>query len=145
MIDERTRKKLVLEHCRRKNAGDIDALLEMFAEDVVFEDPVGSGPQTGRDALRKHFTDVIAANVREETGEPVAGQDGVHVLVPVTATMEYLPKGAEYAERGWITAPDDPGGKRLRCEYVLMLRTGRGRLIQELKAFWGRSDIDVLD
>jgi steroid Delta-isomerase len=145
LIDERTRKKLVLEHSRRKNEADLDGLLDLYAEEVAFEDPVGSTPRTGRDALRAHFGDAITAKVHEELGEPVAGQDGTHVLVPVTAVMDYLPLGAEFAERGWITAPDEPEKKRLKCEYVLMLRAGRGGRIEELKAFWGRSDIDVID
>ena len=143
MIDERRRKNLILEHSRRISAGDLDGLLDLYADEVTFEDPVGSGPRTGREALRAHFAECVAAGIAETPGEPVAGQDGVHTLVAVTAAMDYLPKGPVFAERGWLTAPDDPEGKRLRCEYVLMLRTDAQGRIEELKAFWGRSDITV--
>lgn len=145
MIDERKRKNLILEHSRHMNAGDIDGLLALYAEDVSFEDPVGSGPQTGREALRAHLEKSIEANVTETPGEPAAGQDGLHALAPVTAVMDYLPKGPVFAERGWLTAPAEPDGKRLKCEYVLMLRTGADGRIEDLKAFWGRSDIEVTD
>lgn len=143
MIDERSRKKLILEHSRRLNAADVDGLLELYADEVTFEDPVGSGPLSGRDALRAHFEELAAAGVAEVPGEPVAGQDGVRVLVPVTATMGYLPKGPGFADRGWLTAPDEPEDARITWDYVLMVRTGAGGLIQELQKFWGRSDIGI--
>jgi steroid Delta-isomerase len=143
LIDERRRKKLILEHSQRVNAGDVDKLLELYAEDVVFEDPVGGGRHSGRQALREHFAQSLAANLRETPGEPAAGQDGVHVLMPVSAVMDYLPKGPAFAQRGWLAAPEGPEGKRLSLDYVVMLRTGPDGLIREMKAFWGRSDIAV--
>jgi steroid delta-isomerase len=143
VIDERRRKDLIVEHSRRITAGDVDGLLDLYADDVAFEDPVGSGRRTGRESLRAHFAESVAAGIVETPGDPVAGQDGVHALVPITAAMDYLPKGPAFAERGWLTAPAEPDGKRLRCEYVLMLRTDTAGRIEELKAFWGRSDITV--
>jgi len=145
VIDERRRKNMILEHSRRISAGDVDGLLELYADEVGFEDPVGSGRRTGRAALRAHFAQSVEARIAETPGDPVAGQDGMHTLVPITAAMDYLPKGPAFAERGWLTAPAEPEGKRLRCEYVLMLRTGADGRIEELKAFWGRSDIEVID
>ncbi|HET8681320.1 MAG TPA: nuclear transport factor 2 family protein [Micromonosporaceae bacterium] len=143
MIEESKRKDIILEHSRRLSAGDVDGLLELYAEDVSFEDPVGSGRQSGRDALRAHFEKVVEADTREVAGEPVAGQDGLHTLVPITAVMDYLPLGPVFADRGWLAPPPDPRGSRLRRDYVLMLRTGSGGLVEELKAFWGRSDLEV--
>ena len=59
--------------------------------------------------------------------------------------MDYLPKGPVFAERGWLTAPAETDGKRLKCDYVLMIRAGADGLIQDLQVFWGRSDIEVTD
>lgn len=145
MIDERRRKHLVLEHSRLLNAGDVEGLLALYADEVAFEDPVGSGRRTGRDALREHFEQSVQARVSETPGEPVAGQDGVHALVPITAVMDYLPKGPGFAARGWLTPPEQPAGQRLTCAYVLMIRTAGDGRIAESKAFWGRSDIDVTE
>jgi steroid delta-isomerase len=143
VIDERRRKNLILEHSRRFTAGDVDGLLDLYADEVAFEDPVGSGRRTGREALRAHFAEGVAAGIVETPGDPVAGQDGVHALAPISAAMDYLPKGPVFAGRGWIAAPAEPEGRRLRCEYVLMLRTDAEGRIEEMKAFWGRSDITV--
>ena len=143
MIDERSRKKLILEHSRRLNAADVDGLLDLYAVEAGFEDPVGSGRKAGREALRAHFEDLVAANITEVPGEPVAGQDGVHVLAPASATMDYLPKGPVFADRGWLAAPSDAVSPRITWDYVVMLRTGADGLIQELQVFWGRSDIGI--
>ncbi|NGO72158.1 nuclear transport factor 2 family protein [Streptomyces boncukensis] len=141
-MDEQRRKALVLEHHRRVNAGDLDGLLALYAEGVTFEDPVGSGRQSGRAALRAHFARSIEGNLRETPGEPVAGQDARHALVAVSAVMDYLPKGPDFAERGWLTAPPEPAGGRLAFAYVLMIRTAGDGLIDDLRAFWGRSDLE---
>ncbi len=39
------------EHCRTWNAGDRDAWLAIFADEIVMEDPVGGVPKHGREAL----------------------------------------------------------------------------------------------
>jgi steroid Delta-isomerase len=144
LTSERSRKELALKHCRLMNAGDVDALLELYAEDVRFEDPAGWARPTGRNALRAHLDAVVSAHVHVLPGDPVAGQDGTHVLVPITAVMDYLPVGPVYAERGWSTPPPDPESARIRCAYMLMLRTGPTGLIHEMKAYWGRSDLTVI-
>jgi steroid Delta-isomerase len=142
LIDERKRKSLILEHSRRMNAGDIEALLDLYADEPEFEDPVGAGRHAGRDALRAHFAQRIAAGIQETPGDPVAGQDGRHALVPITAVMDHLPKGPVFAVNGWPATTGEPEGKHLRWEYVLMIRTGADGRIEEFKAFWGRSDLE---
>lgn len=39
------------EHCRAWNAGEREAWLAIFSDDIVMEDPVGGVPKTGRSAL----------------------------------------------------------------------------------------------
>ncbi|GAA2100756.1 hypothetical protein GCM10009801_73490 [Streptomyces albiaxialis] len=143
MIDEIARKKIVVEHSRLLSVGDLDGLMAMYAENVTFEDPVGSGRRRGRDALREHFARSVEAGIDETTGQPVAGQDGLHALAPVVSVMDYLPKGPEFVERGWLDPPSATDEARLTCAYVLVLRTGVGGLIEDLRAFWGRSDLTL--
>lgn len=146
MIDEFMRKKLALEHCRLLNEADLRGLLALYEPaNVGFEDPVGSGRRQGRDALREHLAEALASRARLEPGDPVSGQDGAHVIVPVTTVMDYLPRGLALAERGWLIPPPDPAGKRLRYASMVMIRTGPSGLIQELTAFWGQSDLEILE
>nr|MDT0663504.1 nuclear transport factor 2 family protein [Micromonospora sp. DSM 115978] len=144
LIYERDRKKLALEHCRRVNAGDVDAIMELYGTDVTFADPVGWETRTGRADLREHFQEYVAAGIREVPGEPVAGQDGKHALLPITAVIEYLPRGPLFAKRGWLVPPTVSDGARIRWNYMLMLRVDDSGLIRELQAFWGKSDLEVI-
>lgn len=145
MKDEIERMDTVLEHSRLLNAGDVGGLLALYADGAVFEDPVGSGPRTGRDALRDHFERAVAANTAETPGKPVAGQDGLHALVPISSVMDYRPNGPGFAERGWLTLPAGPGPEpeRLERDAVHLIRTGPDGLITESRTFWGRTDLRV--
>lgn len=144
MVDETIRKHLALEHCRRVNDGDLDGLLALYDRDVRFEDPVGSGWQSGHAAFRAHAGAAISSGVVEDAGEPVGSQDGRHASVQVTATMRYLPNGPQLARYGVVDPPADPESARMRVRYVMVIAVGESGLIEEMRAFWGRSDIGVL-
>ncbi|MFD0521825.1 hypothetical protein [Paractinoplanes durhamensis] len=76
---------------------------------------------------------------------PAAAQDGRHVALPVTATLDYLPMGAGLAAAGLIAAPRRPEAARLRFRLVSVMRVGPEQLLQHVRVFWGRSDITVLE
>lgn len=141
MPDEATLKALALEHCRRVNAGDVEDLLRLYALAVRFEDPVGSGERIGHGALRSHIAGAVAAGVHDEPGTPVAAPDGRHAAVPVTARMSYLPNGPVMVRHGLLPAPADPAAARLEFRCVLVLRVGADELIEDLRAYWGPTDI----
>lgn len=143
-MNEFARKKRVLELSRRVNAGDLDAVIEMYAPDAVLEDPVGLPPLTGHDAMRAHYALLLSARLREEAAEPVAGQDATHALLQITSVMDYLPLGPEYAARGWLKAPGSPGTARLERTAMLVVRMDKSGLVQHLKSYWGMSDLTVL-
>ncbi|MDT0544770.1 MULTISPECIES: nuclear transport factor 2 family protein [Streptomyces] len=143
MINERNRKSIAREHSRRLSAGDVDALLELYAKDATFEDPVGAGGRAGHEALRAHFESAVAGNVAETVEDTVVGQDGAHVLSRITAVMDYRPRGPVYADRGWLPAPQAAEPTGLRCHYALLLRVGESGLIEDMRAFWGRPDIET--
>ncbi|HZN18589.1 MAG TPA: nuclear transport factor 2 family protein [Micromonosporaceae bacterium] len=144
MPDEATCKALALEHCRRVNAGDVERLLELYAPAVRFEDPVGSVERVGHGALRSYIGGVIAAGVQEAPEVPVAAPDGRHAAVPVTVTMSYLPNGPLLARFGLLPAPPDPRTARLRFSCVMVIGVGPGGLIDEMRTYWGPSDVRFL-
>ncbi|MGW3571411.1 nuclear transport factor 2 family protein [Streptomyces sp. NPDC000941] len=145
MLTERARKKVAIEHSRRLSAGDIDALLELYAADATFEDPVGSGRQAGHQALRAHFEPAVAAGTRETIEDSTVGHDGRSVLTRLTAEMDYGPLGPLYAERGWLPAPTGPGPEpaRLRCHSAMLLHVGASGLIEDMQGFFGRGDLET--
>ncbi len=52
MVDSSPAQQAVERHCQYWNARDQRAWSALFADEVVFEDPVGAPPKHGRDAVR---------------------------------------------------------------------------------------------
>ncbi|MGV9455996.1 nuclear transport factor 2 family protein [Streptomyces sp. NPDC003635] len=145
MPDEATRKALAVAHCERINAGDVEGLLALYSPAVRFEDPVGAGPRVGHGALRSHIAGAVAAGVHDAYGEPVAAPDGRHAAVPVISTMNFLPNGPLLVRRGILDAPREPEKARLEFTCMLVVEVGADGLIEEMRAFWGSSDVRLLN
>lgn len=144
MATETRRKRLAIAHCERVNAADLDGLLALYAPDVRFEDPLGSGEQVGHEALRRHAGMAVEAGVVEEMGPVVAAQDGVHAAISVTATLSYLPNGPALAATGVLRPPADEGSARLRVRYLMVVGVGEDGRMATMRAYWGPGDITVL-
>ncbi|WP_328869738.1 nuclear transport factor 2 family protein [Streptomyces sp. NBC_00287] len=145
MPDEATLKALAVAHCERINAGDVEGLLALYSPAVRFEDPVGAGPRVGHGALRSHIAGAVAAAVHDAYGEPVAAPDGRHAAVPVTSTMNFLPNGPLMVRYGMLDTPEEPQNARMEFTCMLVVEVGPGGLIEEMRAYWGRSDVRFLD
>jgi steroid delta-isomerase len=145
--DEEHRKELAREHCLRINDGDVDGLLKLYSPRIRFEDPVGSWTRTGLEALRAHATMAVGSNVHEAAGLTVAGQDGRHAAVTVSATMDYLPSGPLLARHHLMTLPTpaDPDRARIGIEYVMVIGVDGDGLIEEMRAYWGATDVSLLE
>lgn len=126
-MDESDRKALALEYCRRMNAGDLEGVLALFAPDVVFEDPVGSGAQHGREALRAHIARAIGEDrVQERPGTPVAAHDAETVVLP--AVIELRPRSYP---------------RPVEISIVGIVRVGADGLVHDFRALWGDTDVRV--
>lgn len=69
-------------YCELVTAGDVDAIARLYAEDATVEDPVGSTPHRGRDAIREFYR-ASAGNVRLELEGRVrsAGNEGAAAMI----------------------------------------------------------------
>jgi hypothetical protein len=63
-----------VEHCRRLDAGDVNGLLDLYADEVSFEDPVGSTRRRCRDTLRTHVTSSSPPALRRPREKQVADE-----------------------------------------------------------------------
>ncbi|MDT0343454.1 nuclear transport factor 2 family protein [Streptomyces litchfieldiae] len=145
MLDEPALKDLILEHCWRVNDRDIEGLLRLYSPDVRFEDPVGSGMRYGREALRAHGNSALASNAVEIPGTPVANRNSQQAIVPIAATMDYLPLGPSLTRMGILPTPRRPVGQRMRCHFIMLVRAGADGLIEEMQGIWGRTDVALVD
>lgn len=53
-------------HVAAVGAADADALAALYAPDAAFEDPAGSAPYVGREAIRAQFASVLTSPRRTE-------------------------------------------------------------------------------
>lgn len=53
-------------HVAAVGAADADALAALYAPDAAFEDPAGSTPYVGREAIRSQFASVLTSPRRTE-------------------------------------------------------------------------------
>ncbi|MGP4115065.1 nuclear transport factor 2 family protein [Streptomyces sp. 4N509B] len=145
MPEEVTSKQLAVEHCRRVNTGDPEAVLKLYAPAVRFEDPVGSGERIGLGALRSHVRNAIECRVNEVPDEPVGSPTGRYAAVEVTSTMNYLPNGPFIARTGVIAPPSNPETARIEIVCVMVIQVGADGLIEDMRSYWGPSDVRVLE
>lgn len=123
--DETARKAMAREYIGRINAGDVDGVLELFSDDVVFEDPVGKSPIVGKDALRQHIDFAVKCRVREVQGTAVTSMDGRYVVTPTKVT---------------VFAPT-----KINFNIIGVLEVGEDGLGHRLRAFWGETDMTIGD
>jgi steroid delta-isomerase len=66
---------------------DLEATVAVFAEDAVQEDPIGSAPNVGRDAIREFFAKSYAAAFSTTLTGPLL-VTGDHAAVHFTISVE---------------------------------------------------------
>jgi steroid delta-isomerase len=120
---EANRKSIAQEYVGRINDGDVQGVLDLFGDDVVFEDPVGKPPIVGKDALRRHIEFAVKCGVRERMGTPVTSMDGRYVVTPTKVTV-FAPTKIDFNIIGVLEVGEDGLGHRLR-------------------AFWGETDMTI--
>nr|MDT0663503.1 nuclear transport factor 2 family protein [Micromonospora sp. DSM 115978] len=123
MPDEAARKAMALEYARRLNDGDIDGVLDLFTDDVIFEDPVGQPPLVGKDALRQHLVLAVDSQVHEVPGEPVTSMCDRFVVTPTRVV---------------VRAPTP-----MTFNIVGIVEVNEKGLGSHVRAFWGMTDMTV--
>jgi steroid Delta-isomerase len=113
MLDDAAKKEKTLEYARLMNAGDVEGVLALFADDVVFEDPVGAPPIRGKEALRRHIAWSVACNTHEMPGVPVTSMDGRWVAAPTTVEV-FIPEKITFDIIGLVEVGDDDQTRHVR-------------------------------
>jgi steroid delta-isomerase len=105
-------------------AGNLSALVALFSEDAVVEDPVGSEPARGRAALRAFYTMACASVGRME----LEGNVRVRGRWGACGMLAY-PKGAEDS---------------MVIETLDVMSFNEAGKITSMKAYWGDTNMRAL-
>jgi steroid delta-isomerase len=105
------------------NAGDADAIMALFADDAVIEDPVGS-PLKSRAEFDAFIRQGVKFGARLKLAAPIRGSHGN--LAAMVFTVTFVQDGVRYATNSTDVMTFDAAGKITRME-----------------GFWGPSDVTV--
>jgi steroid delta-isomerase len=76
------------------NASDVDSIAALYAEDATLEDPVGTEPIRGREAIRGFYAAAVGSVKLEATGNPrvAAGEVAfpMHAHIGETQILEII-------------------------------------------------------
>jgi steroid delta-isomerase len=107
------------------NAGDLEGVLALFADDATVEDPVGGTPQRGMAEIREFYAQAIANKVRLRIVGPQRGSSGNAAAMPLE--VEVVPSGAPKMLVGVI-----------EIQYF----NDEGKIVA-MQAYWGPEDMTM--
>lgn len=117
-------KAAVTAYAAAHSAGDVDAVVALFAPDAVVADPVDAAELVGRDAIREFFA-----------GTHAAATDGFELSItgPIRAVASYAAVP--------LRAVTTMGGSTFAVDIVDVFTFGPDGLITDMRAYWTASDI----
>ncbi len=98
---------------------DVEAVVALFSEDAVVEDPIGTEPQHGKDALRAFYQIAVDAVEKMELEGNVRVRDHYGA-----AAMRANPKGVD-----------------MHMETLDVMEFNEDGLIAKMTAYWGDSNM----
>jgi len=102
-------------------AGDVEAIVALFADEATVEDPVGTPLKHGREEIRAFYAASVATGARLELlGDPRCAAD--YVAFPFAVKLEW-------------------GGKRSVIEVIDTFRIDDAGKITEMRAFFGPANM----
>jgi steroid delta-isomerase len=122
MVDAAWIRRCMSDYVSKVDAGDIDGILALYADDASVEDPVGSPPRIGRAAIERFYRDGLGqAAARAELTGPVrvAGRCGA---MPFRVDLNWQ-------------------GRACSIQVIDVMEFDEQGLIRSMKAYWGEGDL----
>lgn len=119
MVDAKLIREIYERYPELVSNGDVDGILELYAEDAVVEDPVGSERRVGKDAIRE-FYQASAGTVVLKVSGPVRiagneaatpmvirfGPAGQQTALDVISNMSFDDEGRIKSMKAWWRTED---------------------------------------
>lgn len=105
---------------------DADKLVSLFAADATIEDPVGSEPVRGREAIAAFYREGVKVVTHMALSAPVRGSHTNAAAMAFDFEM-------------------DINGQRIRTSAIDVMEFDEDGKIRRMRAYWGPSDSRELD
>jgi steroid Delta-isomerase len=116
------KKSAVERYLASVSAGDIDGIVSLYAEDATLEDPVGSTPVRGHEAIRAFYERATKMGIRLEPTGPVriAGSEAAFPFRVTTV-----------------------GGPKMTIDVIDVFRFDEAGKVREMRAYWGKENMSM--
>lgn len=112
-------------YVRALNAGDLEAIVALYADDATVEDPVGSAPVAGREAIRAFYARSVAVPLEVALEGPVRAA-GRECAFPFSVSLVWE-------------------GRRTTFRPIDTFRFDDAGRIVQMRAFFGPTNIERSD
>ncbi|WP_068825918.1 steroid Delta-isomerase [Pseudomonas sp. BMS12] len=110
-------------YVERVDAGDIDGILALYADDAIVEDPVGTPALVGRTAIERFYREGLGrSNARARLTGPVRVA-GNSAAMPFRVELEW-------------------DGKPCAIEVIDVMEFAEDGRFQSMKAYWGPDNLE---
>ncbi len=118
-------KTAMRQYVERLNAGDLEGVLALYADDATVEDPVGTPAQCGKATIREFYAQAIASKAQLRIIGPQRGSAG---------------NAASMALDVEVTMPDSA---RMLIGVIEVMRFNEAGKVVAMQAYWGPEDMTV--
>ena len=101
---------------------DVTAISDLFAQDATVEDPYGTPPHVGLEAIRRFYSGLIDA-----------GGASLVLQGPIRTTAD----SAAFAFSAHLARPDGD----LQIDVIDVFQFGASGKISSMRAYWGRNNV----
>ncbi|MBV2234643.1 MAG: nuclear transport factor 2 family protein [Sterolibacterium sp.] len=116
-------KALMREYVACLNAGDLEGIMALYAEDATVEDPVGTGTKQGTAEIRAFYEMAIASGAKLTIVGPQTGSSSDYAAMPVVVDLA------------------QPGLPAMKINVIETMRFNEAGKVIEMRAYWGPEDM----
>lgn len=126
MVSEKHMKQVLQSYIDLFNKSDWEAIVDLYAEDATVEDPVGKTTMEGKGKIGPFYKMAVGTGARLALAAPIRASHGNSAAMAFDVQLNM------------------PQGRALIRVIDVMTFNDAGK-VSSMRAFWGPSDMEVLD
>ncbi len=130
MPSEQQMKQALQAYIDAFNRVDTEAVVALYADHATVEDPVGTPPKTGREAIAAFYSYAMKTGARLKLAAPIRASHGNSAAMAFDVELNMPGGEAQASTRALIRVID------------VMSFDAQGK-IESMRAYWGRSDMEM--
>ncbi len=126
MPDNDAMKATMRTYVERLNAGDLEGVMALYADNATVEDPVGTDVRRGTVEIRAFYEMAIASGAKLTIVGVQSGSSSDYAAMPVVVDLA------------------QPGMPKMRINVIETMRFDAAGKVVEMRAYWGNEDMTMV-